>query len=297
MLKFTDSYTTYWRKKRMVKTIEELAVDISTTEISVLVPRILLREIDVAARAARRARSLVRINRDLVGAKGRSIIVPKRGQLTAVAVSEGSTFATGGVSYDGTTITPTKIGLGVRISQESMDGAEIDIINDIVKEAGEALAEKEDQDIIAVFTAANAVGSTIPSTTANTLVYEDIVTARTSVISRNYKPTILFIHPDQEGDILKNDKFIDTSKYGGREPILNGEVGKISGLKTLVTQNMPTGNALIIDPTRAAWMSIKRDVQLKRKDEASTDSIELYFYQEYASSIVNTSAVAIITNC
>lgn len=281
----------------MVKTIEELAVDISTTEISILVPRILLREIDVAARAARRARSLVRINRDLVGAKGRSIIVPSRGQLTAVSVSEGSTFATSSVTYDGTTITPTKIGLGVRISQESIDGTEIDVINDLIKEAGEALADKEDVDIIAVFTAANAVGTTIGSSTAGVCTYDDILAARTSIIARNYNPTILFVHPDQESDLLKDVRFTDTSKYGGREPILNGEIGKIGGLKTVVTQNMPTGNALVIDPTRAAYMAIKRDVQLKRKDEASTDSIELYFYQEYDSAVVNTSAIAILTNC
>lgn len=281
----------------MVKSIEELAVDITTTQIDVLVPKIVLREIDVAARAARKARSLVRANRDLVGAKGRSISFPKRGQLTAASVAEGSVPSYGTVTYSATTISPTKIGLAVRISQEAIDGTEIDVINDIIKEAGEALADKEDQDIIAIFTTAGGAAFTIDASAAGTLTYDDILSARTSIIGANYKPSILFLHPDQEADILKDSKFIDASKYGDREPILNGEIGKLAGLKTLVSQNFPTGKALVLDPTRAAWLAIKRDIQLKRKDEPSSDSIELYFFEEYGSSVVNSSAVAIITGC
>jgi N4-gp56 family major capsid protein len=279
-----------------MKTIEELAVDESTTLVADILPQRILDQVNVAARASRKAISLVKVNRDLVGAKGRSIIVPSRGQLAAVAVGEGATPTTASVTYTTTTITPTKVGLGVRISQEAIDGVQLDVINDLINESGEALAEAQDKAIITIFTTANAVYTTIGSATAGKLTYEDILTARTSVSSQNYAPNILFINPDQQSDLLNMTKFIDASQYGTNAPIMNGEIGKIAGLSILVSQNDPSGKALVVDSSKAAILAVKRDIDLKRWDAAATDSTELYFYEEYAGSVINPKAVAIITN-
>jgi len=65
----------------------------------------------------------------------------------------------------------------------------------------------------------------------------------------------------------------------------------------LATTNMTSGSALIVDPDRAAYTAIKRDLELKRKDEPSTDDLQLYFYQEYGAEIVEAGASALITNC
>jgi len=278
-----------------MKSIEELAVDVSSTLVQQILPKRILEQVEVAARASRKARNLVRVNRDLVGAKGRSIVIPKRGQLTASSVTEGVTPTTASVTYTGVTITPSKVGVGVRISQEAINGVELDVINDLINEAGEAIADKEDTDIIAAFTADEAVGATISATSAGKLQYVDILNAKTSIAAQNYKPNILLINPEQEADLLQDSKFIDASQYGDREPIISGEIGKIAGLKVLVSQNMPSGKALVVDNTRAAMLAIKRDIDLKRKDEASTDSVELYFYTEYGVAIINPEACAIIT--
>ena len=90
--------------------------------------------------------------------------------------------------------------------------------------------------------------------------------------------------------------FIDAAKYGANEPIVNGEIGKIAGLKVLVTTQMDNGAALVIDPNRAAWMAIRRNVDMKRWDNPATDSVELYFYVEYGVKVTDANALQLIVN-
>ena len=275
-----------------MKTLEELAIDRAAIE-----PKVILDQVEVAGRARRRGRNLVRVNRDLIAKKARTLYVPKRGQLTAATVSEGNTPSDSTITYSTVSIAAAKIGILVRISQEQIDGSEFDVINDMISEAGEALADKEDADIISKFTASGAVTTTTPASVNGSLLYEDILAAKVGVVSNYYVPTILLVNPNQESDLLKDTRFTDVSKYGDRAPIMNGEIGKIAGLSVLVSENMTAGKALVVDPNHAAWLAVKRDVELKSDDEPSKDSVALYFYEEYGCSIVNASAAAIITGC
>lgn len=52
-------------------------------------------------------------------------------------------------------------------------------------------------------------------------------------------PYVLIIGPEQEGSLLKDSQFSTYEKYGGQEPLLNGEIGKISSVKVVVSQYVP----------------------------------------------------------
>jgi hypothetical protein len=103
----------------------------------------------------------------------------------------------------------------------------------------------------------------------------------------------MLIHPDEEQKMLEIEQFIDTSRYGSREPILNGEIGKVVGIKVLMTTQIPSGTVLYLDPKHAAWAAFKRDLQLKRYDNARKDSIELWFYFEVGVEVVNENAICL----
>lgn len=351
-----------------MKSLEEL-VNTTTAQISDLLPKIILQEVEEAARARRFGRNLVRINTDLVRTKGRSIVVGRRGVLTAAAVSEGnspSAISEGTLSYTSNTISPSKIGTALKITQEAIDGANLDLIRDGITEAGIALADKEDLDIVYELLGRTAFAETVsgtytPSTNTVTLSFSgsDPVLSITSVVCTNtvstgiyfdafdakllmpatsgsidpvitgfkssrtnyvdadstgsltyldivntagvirankWTPDFMLIHPNQMTDLIKDSRFVDVSKYGSREVILNGELGKISGLKILVSTHMIDGTALILASKRACWMAIKRNVDMKRWDNPSTDSVELYFYMEYGVSLTDEDAVAISVN-
>jgi len=351
-----------------MKSLEELA-NTTTTQIADLLPKIILQEVEEAARARRFGRNLVRINTDLIRTKGRSIVVGRRGVLIAASVSEGNSptgIAEGTLAYTSNTISPTKIGTALKITQEAIDGANLDLIRDGITEAGIALADKEDLDIVyellgrTVFSetvsgtytpstgtmtlsftgsdpilsitsvvATNTVSTGIyfdaydgkvlmPATsgsidpvvtgfkstrtnyvdagTKGSLTYLDIVNTAGVIRANKWTPDFMLIHPNQMTDLIKDSRFVDVSKYGSREVILNGELGKISGLKILVSTHMIDGTALIIASKRAAWMAIKRNVDMKRWDNPSTDSVELYFYMEYGISLTDENAVALSVN-
>jgi len=65
-----------------------------------------------------------------------------------------------------------------------------------------------------------------------------IADARVKLREDNYVPAVLVIHPTQEGALMKDSQFTNAEQYGGREVILNGEIGKFLGVKVIVTTNI-----------------------------------------------------------
>jgi len=282
-----------------MKSLEELGTT-GISQIADLIPKVILDEVEEAARARRFGRALVRINEDLVRTKGRSIVVGRRSTLQAGSVSEGTSLKTsvqaGTLAYTATTITPSKVGTWAVITQEAIEGCELNLIKDAITEAGYALAYKEDSDIItALLTTTNTVNAQAEGTWSVN-AYKVIAAAVAKIRAANWTPKFLVVHPNDLKAILTTDLFMDASKYGSAEPILNGEIGKIAGLKVLVTTQISQGTALVVDPDRAGWMAIRRRLDMKRWDNPDTDSIELYFYTEYGVALTDSSACVKITN-
>jgi len=336
-----------------MKSLEELA-NWSTDDLPSLLTQVILAEVEEAARARRFGRNLVRINEDLVRTKGRSLIFYRRGTLSASAVTEGSSPSHSTITYTPHTLTVSKYAVAAKITQEAIDGSNLDLIRDTIREAGIALADKEDAVIISalmgeestltveavsavdggtttlahspltyikittgentlsvdyyngVIVASNTASAFtvsyyfsdrtnyVDASTEGTFSYVDIVNAANVVRAKKWTPDFMLIHPNQMKDLLKSSQFVDYSKYGAREPLLRGEIGQISGIRVLVSTNMRSGNAIILASKRAAWLAIKRHIDLKRWDNPSTDSIELYFYMEYGCKVTDEDAIVLL---
>jgi hypothetical protein len=263
-------------------------------------------------------------------------------------------------------VIPFKLGTKFRVTQESIDGSEFNVINDSIEEAGQALADAEDLEIFKEFfgrlslsekvapSAANkvyqatsypllsvtkvvnsagatttlaitsvdykdgkikcstsATGSKVilrykystrtdslfqdPST-ATKLGFPDLIGAKTKIVSAKWRPNTLVIDPLASGGLESDDRFSDASKYGGREEILNGEIGKIAGLKVLVTTNVLPTTALLMDTTRGAYLVLKRNLDMKKWDAPDVDSTRLFFYEELAPKVINEDCFAFVTN-
>jgi len=285
-----------WIDSQM-RTLQELAGTITTSVASLEPTEIISRQIEEAARANLVAMNLVRVNRDLIGSPARSLIVGSRGTITAGAVTEGSSIPKVNPTYTPYTITPSKIGVGVEITYEAIQSFHFDLINDWLAEAGYAMAKKLDSDIIAEIMKPAAGKGTVTATTSGVLAYDDVVAAVTKVRGNNFNPDTLLIHPDQANDLLKDTKFINASAYGGREPLLNGEIGQFAGVKVFVTTQQTAGSAVVFDSKRACIVAIKRDLTVRRREEPETDSITLYVTQMYGAKVVNEGAVCLIKNC
>jgi len=281
-----------------VRSLQQLAGTLTTSDL-IKPTEVIRKQVEEAARAVLVMKNLVKVNRDLVGSTGRSLVVAKRGTITASAVSEGASITKVEPAYTAATITPTKVGVGVEITYEAIEAKQFDLINDWINEAGYALAKKMDSDIISDFldtTTHSNIGS-VDAATSGVLAYDDVITAVATIRGKNYDPDTLVIHPDQAADLLKDTKFINASAYGSREPILRGEIGQFAGLKVFVTSQMTSGKALVFDSKRASILVIKRDVTVRRREEPERDAITLYITQMYKPYVINDEAVCIIYNC
>ena len=129
-----------------MKSLEELAI--GPGNLPELLTKVILEEVEEAARARRFGRNLVRINEDLVRTKGRELVFYRRTTLTASKTMPGSIPTESQVSYSPNTLIVDKYAVGTKITQEAMDGSNLDLIRDTIREAGIALADKEDEVIL-----------------------------------------------------------------------------------------------------------------------------------------------------
>ncbi len=90
---------------------------------------------------------------------------------------------------------------------------------------------------------ANAVfgGDAVSAATLATgyVITPDVIAdAKTKLREDNFVPVCMYIAPTQEGSLSKDSQFVNAAEYGGREVVLNGEIGKFLGVKIIVTTNV-----------------------------------------------------------
>jgi len=107
---------------------------------------------------------------------------------------------------------------------------------ELARKAGKEMAIYMDKEIIAVL---DTLTDEIPYDDAadEKLGLVDITEARKRLNRNNVPQTdrVLLISPDKEQDMLNLENFIHADKYGAREALLNGEIGRVYGFRVLVS--------------------------------------------------------------
>jgi len=341
----------------------------TVADIPDLLKKAVIKEVLEAARPKLYGLQLLRENRDLVGAKGNSLTYFERGTISFIdPVTEDTDLSTTTpqeVSLTPYEIVPTKLGAYMRISQDAIDAAMRDIVQDHLEEAGHAYALAIDKRIFkellgevsvdketvnetpdgsrtvfsvdnkpilgdvkgyvdgsevtiskvdyykgyVQFATAPGAGTTVQvsyvystrtqyvdAKTKASFSYEDAIKARTEIISSRYSPNVLVAHPDEHADLLVDSRFISTAEYGGREPILQGEIGQFAGLNVLVTDQIRPGIVLYLERLTAGLVVWKRELYLKRKEAQERDAYEFFFYAKMAPKVTVDKAVALSVN-
>jgi len=124
--------------------------------------------------------------------------------------------------------------------------------------------------------------------------YIDLVKGRTEMKKLHYKPNVAILGPDHEAKLLEDSRFIDTSQYGDRAPILKGEIGKAAGLKLLTCIHSYPHCVMFLDTSRAGWLLLKRDLDMKLKELPEVDSYAYYFYMELLPKVIHEDAIVCV---
>lgn len=246
--------------KIVTHALETNSFQSSATAAGYINPTLWVRQIEDFAKAKTVMEPLGKKLMNLFGVAGASANEQFSAEITASDLTESTAITPSAISYTQITYTPSEVGLAVAITQKEKVRSINDIMAEKARDMGYALAKKLDQDIftaLASTTITNfvpngvAVSAIASSDTINTDVIADAIAA---IRANDYDAKYLVIHPNQEKALMKLSQFVDASVYGGREVVMNGEIGRYLGLRVLVTSLVPANattatakNAYVLD--------------------------------------------------
>ena len=87
---------------------------------------------------------------------------------------------------------------------------------------------------------------------------DDILKLKKAVYQAHKRqPDVLYIGTNIEDKLLKLDNFIEASKYGSNTPLLNGEIGKLYGLRIVSTPYLDQGGIDGSSPTNDTMLCLR----------------------------------------
>jgi len=197
----------------------------------------------------------------LVGPGAKSIALPRSGGFTVGNKSENTSVDAQIVTYAADTINLTthKV-IQFLVEKFASRQAAPNIISDMLMKAGKDMAYAVDQLIAAQILAGPSSAAPdhiidFNDGTNNDVELADILNIRALLQAQNIDVAECFlgVHPAKEKDMLKLDNFIDASKWGSNEPILNGVIGKVYGLKVIVSNVFENDSLVAWHPTAVGF--------------------------------------------
>ena len=188
-------------------------------------------------------RNLVR-NYAITGG-GKAVEVPIYAAVSAGDVSEATDLANTAINPTSVTITAAEVGVMTTLTDLARNSAPRNVAADIGRLFGEAVAKKQDQDLITLFDGfSTAVGDGTTAITA-AAVFNAASTLRAAALNLNDSAVVL--HPKIAYDLKANLTNTFANPNAGdmqNEAMRSGFVGSLAGIRVFETSNMSnTGTA------------------------------------------------------
>ena len=180
-------------------------------------------------------RGLVR-NYTLPSNSGKTIQVPIYPTVSAEAPGENSDLSSTTISTSVANLTVLENGIMTTLTDYAMNVSETDVIKDLGKLFGEAIAKKIDTDLTALFGSfnANTVGSASTAMSAD-LIFQAVAKLRSTGVPTTDLACV--VHPLVAYDLKKNltNTFANPNPGVGNEALRTGLVGQIAGVNIFET--------------------------------------------------------------
>ena len=225
----------------------------------------------------------------------------------ASALTESSDVTIDTLSFTQVQFTPTEYGAAYQLSDKEARRSFFDLMQNIVKKLGYRMALKKEKLVISTLAAgagnsymANGKTATSDIGSSDTIDELDIVQTRALIKADKYVPTTLIIGVEQEADLLSSAAFQDASKYGSRDAILGGFIGRAFGLdiywSDLITAASNVETALMLGVSKSGEESF--GICQKKLPGVETERHALGRYtdfvgvEEYDIQILHANAIA-----
>lgn len=210
----------------------------TTTTLNDLLPSIVAEAMFVAQERSI-MRGLVK-NYALAPGQGKTVTVPIYPKQTAVSLTEGNEFDNTEVSTSGAVLTVNQVGLRTLVTDLAVNASASNVVADLGRLFGEAIATKMDKDLTALFGSftTNTVGSTSTAATA-ALIFQAVAKLKASGVPTDGIACVL--HPAVAYDLKANITNTFANPNAGdlqNEAMRMGFVGMLAGVPVYETANL-----------------------------------------------------------
>lgn len=174
-------------------------------------------------------RGLVK-NYNLPFGNGKTITVPKYPQVTANAVAEGADLSPEAITTGSAVLTVSEVGVMTNVSDLAVRTSSANVVADVGRLFGNAMAKKMDQDLAALFASFSVVLGDGTTAVTAARIFEAVAKLRAAGVDPSLIACVL--HPEIAYDL----KASITGTYGapasemGNSAMRSGLVGQIAGI-------------------------------------------------------------------
>jgi N4-gp56 family major capsid protein len=216
---------------------------------------------------------------------GKQIQVPIYPTVSAAAVAEATDLTNTAISTSKATLTVSEVGIMTTLTDFARNVSESDVVSDLGRLFGEAIAKKIDTDMTALFgTFTNTVGDASTALSASS-IFQAVAKLRAAGVPGDDLACI--VHPQVAFDLKSGltNTFANPNPGVGNEALRTGFVGQIAGVDVYETSNMAdsSGNnpgttgdykgALI--HRDAIGLAMMQDLKIETQRDASLRATEI----------------------
>ena len=255
----------------------------NTTTLNDLLPSIVAEALFVASERSI-MRGLVR-NYTLSAGQGKTVTVPIYPKQTAAALTEGTAPSFTAISTDGATLTVSEVGLTAQISDLAIMASSSNVISDIGRLFGEAIARKMDADLLALANGLSVTVGGVSTAATPALLFQAIAKLR----SQGYDTAndcAIVLHPNVAYDVASvlTSTFAAPASMVGNDALRNGFMGMLGGVpvyqSSLIAQSSASSNATgdyanLIMHRDAFGLAMMQDIKIESQREATKRGFDL----------------------
>jgi len=266
-----------------------MANESTTSTLNDLLPQIVAEALFVASERSI-MRGLVK-NYTLPAGSGKTITVPIYPLQTAAAVNEGTDLTNTAVSTNGAVLTVSEVGIMTTVTDLARQTSASNVIADVGRLFGEAIANKIDKDLTNKFLSFDAIGDGTGQISA-AKVFQAVANLRSNAVTGMDLACVL--HPSIAYDLKANLTNTFANPNAGliqNEALASGYVGMLAGVPVYETSNFAnTGNAGdymgAVFHRDAIGLALLQDIKIETQRDASLRADELVATAVYGTGVL-----------
>lgn len=267
----------------------------NTTTLNDLLPSIVAEALFVASEKSI-MRGLVR-NYTLGAGQGKTVTVPIYPKQTAAALTEATAPSFTAISTDGAVLTVSEVGLAAQISDLAIMASASNVVADIGRLFGEAIARKMDTDILSNVANLNSGVGGASTTATPALLFQAIAKLRAAGYDTSNDCAIV-LHPNVAYDIASTltSTFAAPASQVGNDALKNGFMGTLGGVPVYQSSlvNVAGGTAgdynCVVFHRDAFGLAMMQDIRIESQREATKRGFDIVGSAIYGHGILYNAA-------